>query len=155
MLGVEFGEKVLSKTRPAGKLCKILPRFICVVVAVMVNVNVAWLYFAVVVVDDLNLVVVFDDIVCRGFVNDLPNFPFCLRFIFHVDMFTSPRLYLVALENLIKEGLTNRKRGSKVNADSGDEEEEEARLSRQRNLAFLAVKCMSELLVAHPHFNYR
>ena len=67
----------------------------------------------------------------------------------------SSRLYLVALENLIKEGLTNRKRGSQVTADSGDEEEEEARSLRQRNLAFLAVKCMSELLVAHPHFNYR
>ena len=38
-------------------------RLVYVVVAVMVNVNVAWLRFAVVVVDDLNLVVVFDAIV--------------------------------------------------------------------------------------------
>ena len=74
---------------------------------------------------------------------------------FNVNLFL--RLYLVALENLIKDGLTKRKQRSKDGDDGGDidGEEEEERLSRQRNLAFLAVKCMSELLISHPHFNYR
>ena len=70
---------------------------------------------------------------------------------------------MVALENLIKIGLTNRKVKSKQTdagiegedeEDDGDAEEEEKRL-RLRTSAFLAVKCMSELLVTHPHFNYR
>ena len=69
---------------------------------------------------------------------------------------------MVALENLIKIGLTNRKVKSKQTdggfegdeEDDDDAEEEEKRL-RVRNSAFLAVKCMSELLVTHPHFNYR
>ena len=74
------------------------------------------------------------------------------------------RLYLVALENLIKNGLTKLKAKSKPAAggvegddeedDDGNAEEEEKR-SRERNSAFLAVKCMTELLVTHPHFNYR
>ena len=64
----------------------------------------------------------------------------------------------MALENLIKEGLTKRKQKSKVKddeEDDGDESEEEEKMARQRNLAFLAIKCISELLVSHPHFNYR
>jgi len=82
---------------------------------------------------------------------------------FEEGLLKNYRLYLVALENLIKNGLTNRKAKPKQTdggiegedeEDDDDAEEEEKRL-RMRNSAFLAVKCMSELLVTHPHFNYR
>ena len=64
------------------------------------------------------------------------------------------RLYLTALENLIKHGLMKRK--SKPDIDEDEEEDElGVEASRRRNMALLAIRCMSELLVLHPHFNYR
>jgi len=65
----------------------------------------------------------------------------------------------VALENLIKAGLTSKKYSptDKHNAAGGDDddEDEEEKKWRRRDLAFLAVKSVCDLLVTHPHFNYR
>jgi len=75
---------------------------------------------------------------------------------FEEGLLKNYRLYLTALENLIKNFLAKRKADKPVSgALEEEEEEEEAEKSRKRNLALLAIKCMSELLVTHPHFNYR
>jgi len=73
---------------------------------------------------------------------------------FEEGLLKNYRLYLTALENLIKHGLMKRK--SKPDIDEDEEEDElGVESSRRRNMALLAIRCMSELLVLHPHFNYR
>ena len=63
----------------------------------------------------------------------------------------------MALENLIKVGLTSKKPSPTVkdNAAASNDDDEEEENWRRRDLAFLAVKCVCDLLVTHPHFNYR